>query len=66
MGIGAAGEAFAAATPDVPGAVQLIGGGINTLLSVAMFVAAVVAIVVVIQGRRERNSPAAQPTTRAD
>ncbi len=66
MSIGAAGEAFAAATPDVPRAVQVVGGGFDALMSLALLVVAVVAIVGVIQGRRKRDSHAAQTTTRAD
>jgi hypothetical protein len=62
MTVGAAGETLAAATPDVPRAVQIVGGGLDTVLSVAMLITAVAAIVGVVLSRRERSSPAAQPT----
>ncbi len=62
MTVGAAGEAFAAATPDVPRAVQIVGGGVDAILSLAMLITAVVALVGVVQARRERTSPAAEPT----
>jgi hypothetical protein len=62
MTIGAAGEAFAAATPDVPRAVQIVGGGLDAVLSLALLIGAVAAIVGVVLARRERTSPAAEPT----
>jgi hypothetical protein len=58
LAIGAAGEAFAAATPDVPQAVQLVGGGLNILLAVAMLVTAVLTIVAAIRSRGKINSAA--------
>lgn len=54
MAVGSAGEALAPATPDVPRSVQLVGGGLDALLSVALLVLAVLALV---EGRR---APAAR------
>ena len=51
MAVGSAGEALAPATPDVPRSVQLIGGGLDSLLSVALLVQAALALV---EGRRAR------------
>lgn len=45
MVIGASGETLAPATPDVPRGVQLVGSGVNTLLSVALLVGAVLALI---------------------
>jgi hypothetical protein len=52
MAVGSAGEALAPATPDVPRSVQLVGGGLDALLSVALLVLAVLALV---EGRRARR-----------
>jgi hypothetical protein len=52
MAVGSAGEALAPATPDVPRSVQLVGGGLDALLSVVLLVLAVLALV---EGRRARG-----------
>ncbi len=62
MTVGAAGEALAAATPDVPRVVQIVGGAVDTILSAAMLITAVIALVGVVQARREHSSPATQET----
>jgi hypothetical protein len=59
MTVGAAGEALAAATPDVPRVVQIVGGAADTILSAAMLITAVIALIGVVQARR---SPATQET----
>ena len=53
MTVGAAGEALAAATPDVPRVVQIVGGAVDTILSAAMLITAVIALIGVVQARRE-------------
>ena len=54
MTVGAAGEALAAATPDVPRVVQIVGGAVDTILSAAMLITAVIA------GGRRPGAPRAQ------
>ena len=59
MVIGAGGETLAPATPDVPRVVQLVGSGVNTLISAALLVGAVLAL---IASRRDLRE--AQPAPR--
>lgn len=50
--VGAAGETLAASTLDVPRAVQLVGGSINTLVSFALLILAVATLAAVRRGTK--------------
>ena len=56
MVIGAGGETIAPATPDVPRVVQLVGSGVNTLLSAALLVGAVLALTASRRHLREHQA----------